>query len=93
MIFLIIPTFENVVDDPIVDEKIFSEYRRSELTDIIERIALEHHFLYVNLFEQFRKHRAEELYYADTHWNPAGQALAAALMSDYLARNNLLAVF
>lgn len=94
LIFLIIPTPIDVEDKwwISVDPAVFPEYRRSGLTDNLDRIAKEHQFLYFNLFEPFRTHRADKLYFSrgDDHWNATGERLAAALLSDYIERNHLL---
>lgn len=91
LVFLFIPAIENTIDEPIVDPKVFPEYSRSAQTDALEQIATERSFLYLDLFEPFRQRRSDGLYFADSHWNPAGQRLAATLMADYIVRHNLLA--
>jgi hypothetical protein len=94
VIFLLIPSPIDVLDqwDASVNPGAFAEYRRSRLTDALEQIAREHNLPFVNLFEPFRSHRAENLYFRtpDDHWNTAGQRLAASLVSDYIVRNHLI---
>ena len=93
MAFLIVPGAIDTSEwDVAVDPAVFPGYRRSELTDILERIAKERHVPYLNLFQPFREHWREELYYhiPDDHWNTAGQKLAAALTADFIVRDQLL---
>jgi hypothetical protein len=94
LVFLIIPAALDELEHwyVSVDPAHFSEYRRSELTDVLESIARKQHLLYINLFEPFRRHQAAKLYHlvGDEHWNAAGQQLAANLMADYVVRNHLL---
>jgi len=94
LIFLIIPSPIDVLDqwDMSIDASRFPEYRRSTLTCILERIVKERNLYYLNLFEPFRTHQAENLFYhgLDDHWNATGERLAATLMADYISRNDAL---
>ena len=94
LIFLIIPSPIDVLDrwDVSVDAARFPEYRRSALTEGVERIVNERNFYYLNLFEPFRTHQPENLYYhgLDDHWNARGQRLAATLTVDYILRHEAL---
>ena len=94
LIFLIIPSPIDVLDqwDMSIDANRFPEYRRSTLTGTLERIVRDRNFYYLNLFEPFRTHQAENLFYhgLDDHWNATGERLAATLMVDYISRNEAL---
>jgi len=94
LLFLIIPAAYDVVEkwDVSVDTRVFPEYRRSELTDVLEQIAIKHGLKYLNLFDLFRSHQAEDIYYhkGDDHWNTRGQQLAAGLTEEYIVGNHLL---
>ena len=94
VIFLIIPSPIDVLDkwDMSIDASRFPEYRRSTLTGTLERIVRDRNFYYLNLFEPFRTHQAENLFYhgLDDHWNATGERLAATLMVDYISRNEAL---
>jgi len=94
LIFLIIPAAIDVEDKRVVsvDPSAFPEYQRSRLTDNLERIAREHQFSYLNLYEPFRARRGDHMYFrgADDHWNATGEKFAADLLTDYIERNHLL---
>ena len=94
LMLMIIPSPFDVVDKYTVsvDTRKYPEYRRSELTDIVEEIAQKHQLPYVNLFRPFREHGAGSLYYVvdNDHWNPAAQQLAASLVAEYIKQQHLL---
>lgn len=94
LMLVIIPSPFDVVDHYIVsvDTRIYPEYRRSELSDIIEGIARKYQLPYVNLFSPFKEHGAGSLYYVvdNDHWNTEGQQLAARLVADYIEQQHLL---
>ncbi len=72
VLFLVIPNPIDAVDkwDISVDSTVFPEYRRSALSDDLEQIARAHGLSYLNLFDQFRAHAAEGLFFhMDPHWN------------------------
>lgn len=83
ILFLIIPSPIDALDhwDVSMDPARFSGYDRARLTGTLEKIMRSHGFHYLNLFQPFRAHQSEGLYYhgLDDHWNAAGQRLAAAL--------------
>jgi len=94
LMLVIIPSPIDAVDDygfP-VDLQKYPDYRRSELTDIIESIARKYELPYVNLFKPFRDHGARPLYYVvdNDHWNPAGQSFAAEVVANYIKQRHLL---
>jgi len=95
LVFLLIPAAIDVADEHEfgeVDPAKYPEYRRSTLTDILEQICQRNGLRAVNLFGPFWQLRAEALYLrlTEDHWNPRGQAYAAALMSEYLSAHNLV---
>lgn len=58
---------------------------------LIKNFADEHGIAVLDLTPIFRAHADEQLYFPkDTHWNVAGNRLAAQAMSDYLLTNGLL---
>ena len=64
----------------------YKNYKRSRLTDTIERICLVHGIPVLNLYQAFSKGNPETLYFRGTnnHWNNAGQKLAAQELASYL---------
>ena len=94
LMLIIIPSAFDVVDNYAVSANAqkYPEYRRSELTDVVEGIARKQQLPYVNLFKPFREHGAAPLYYVvdNDHWNAAGQLLAADLVADYIKHQHLL---
>src|SRR5208337_1600453 len=94
LMLVIIPAAIDVVDDYTVaaDTSKYPEYRRSELTDVVEAIARQHQLPNVNLFKSFREHGASSLYFVvdNDHWNAAGQQFAAGLIADYIKQQHLL---
>ena len=93
-LLLIIPSPVDVVDNyaVTVDTQKYPEYRRPELSDIVEEIAQRHQIPYVNLYKPFREHGASSLYFVvdNDHWNAAGQRLAAELVARYVQQRHLL---
>lgn len=94
LIFLIIPSPIDALDhwDVSIDVQQYPDYQRSALTGAIERVAKADGFHYLNLFATFRSRQSENLFYRglDDHWNATGQRLAAALLTDYISRNDPL---
>jgi hypothetical protein len=94
LMLVIIPSAFDVVDNYTVsvDTRKYPEYRRSELTDIVEGIAQKYQIPCVNLYRPFREHGASSLYYVvdNDHWKPEGQQLAAGLVADYIKQHHLL---
>ncbi|MEW6746684.1 MAG: SGNH/GDSL hydrolase family protein [Planctomycetota bacterium] len=74
-----------------VDPARFPEYERSQLTDVLVRIALRQGVPYVNLFPEYRARDANELYFhgGNDHWNDAGQELAAEIVKDFILSHEL----
>lgn len=91
---LVIPSPFDVVDNyaVTVNAQKYPDYRRSELSDVIEDIARRHQIPYVNLYQPFREHGASSLYFVvdNDHWNAAGQRLAAELVARYIKQRKLL---
>jgi hypothetical protein len=69
----------------------YSAYRPTGLTSAIEAIARRQGIVFVNLFEPFRQHVADGLYYRfDQHWSPEGQLRAARLSARVIAAAGLI---
>lgn len=64
----------------------------SRPTDVLQAIAASNKVSCVNLFPTFRKNRPASLYFRDpeTHWNAAGQQLAAQAVVDELQSSGWL---
>jgi hypothetical protein len=95
LMFLLIPTPIDVADEHEtgeVDPARYPQYKRSNLTDILEQICEKHQLPAVNLFGPFWEHGARELYLKgwDDHWNPMGQELAAELVSNFVVAQSLM---
>jgi hypothetical protein len=91
LLFLLIPTPIDVADEHEageVDPGRYPEYKRSNLTDILEQICERHQLRAVNLFAPFWERGARGLYLKswDDHWNPEGQEFAAELVSNFVVR-------
>jgi hypothetical protein len=96
LLFLIIPSPIDVADGydvGQVDTTLHPGYRRSTLTDALERALADAGLHYVNLFQPFRQQDANGLYFhgVNNHWNARGQDLAARLVAFYVLKNRLLA--
>jgi lysophospholipase L1-like esterase len=95
LVLLIIPhpmDVQDVYEMARVERARYPDYRRSTITDVLQRTAERHRMRFVNLFEPYRQRRAEVLYFSggDQHWNDVGQAVAAELIADYVLTEQLL---
>jgi hypothetical protein len=92
LMLVIVPAPFDIVDHyaVTVDTKKYPEYRRSELSDIVEGIAQKYEIPHVNLYKPFLGHGAASLYFVvdNDHWNAAGQQLAADLVADYIVQHH-----
>ncbi len=83
LFLVIIPAAEDVVPGYQwqVDSASYSGYRRSTLTDDLDRIASTDGIPHLDLFAPFWRQGASTLYFRrdNDHWNDAGQRLAAKL--------------
>jgi hypothetical protein len=72
-----------------VDPARYPAYAPSMLTDALARCCAEAGIPCLDLYRPFRDRGADDLYFRapDDHWNAAGQALAARLTCDAVARN------
>jgi len=93
-VLLIIPSpFDVVVGYPIVlDSARYPRYRRSRLTDVVEQIARRNAMTYVNLYAPFQAAGPESLFFhvGNSHWNDAGERLAAELTARLIRDSSLL---
>ena len=70
----------------------FPEHRRDNLSRTMQEAAEPTGVPTLNLFVPFRGAHPETLYFrgGDTHWNSAGQALAAQLVARFIEARGLL---
>ena len=69
----------------------FTDYRRDRHSSDVEDICERNGIPVLNLFQPFMNNDPDSLYfgYRDTHWNDAGQDLAAQLTAEYIQANML----
>jgi len=96
LVFLLIPHAADVTDHYDswnIDRKKFPDYNGRNQIAPLEETARALGVPFVSLYDTFRQHDANSLYFHvdDDHWNDAGQKLAAEVMAEYLISNNLLA--
>lgn len=66
-------------------ERKYPGYKRTNLTDALERICVENDIHRVNLYDIFLRNTPEKLYFRnDNHWNDRGQDLAAKETASYI---------
>jgi hypothetical protein len=70
----------------------YPQYDRARLSGVLEAMAMRNGIAYLNLFPAFRAQDANLYYFhgGDDHWNDAGQARAAQMLADLIARDQLL---
>jgi hypothetical protein len=93
LLLLIIPESCDVTErcDASRLRRSYSGYRPAGLTSALEAIAQRQGLVFLNLFEPFRQHVDDELYYRfDQHRSPAGQLLAARLSTRVIADAGLI---
>ena len=95
LVFLLVPHAVDVTDHYdswTIDRKRFPDYNGRNQIAPLEETARNLGVPFVSLYDIFRQHDANSLYFHvdDDHWNEAGQKLAAEVMADYLISNNLL---
>lgn len=95
LLLLVVPSAPDVCrgyDTDAADTARFPQYRPDNLTRPIERAADAYAIPYLGLFGPFTATDANALYAhgGDTHWNPAGQALAAKLTARAIVERRLL---
>lgn len=73
-------------DWPAVDRQRFPDYDGRNQVRPLESLAREQGWVALSLYDAFRERDANTLYLhgGDDHWNSAGQALAAQLLSDLM---------
>jgi hypothetical protein len=95
VLFVLLPSPIDVCESydlATVDPKRWPEYQRDAKTDWLAGIAVGLGVPCVDLFDPFRRHDPEKLYFGgcDNHWNDAGQALAARLVAERIRELDLL---
>ena len=90
LLVVVVPSAADVCrhyDRDAVDRSAYPDYRPDNLTRPIDRIASSLDVAYVDLFPAFAAADADALYFkgGDTHWNSAGQVLAADLVAPAVA--------
>jgi hypothetical protein len=67
----------------------YPEYKRTNLTSVIEEACIAAGIQHINLFETFIGNHPESLYFStfDRHWNDRGQELAARTTATYILEN------
>jgi hypothetical protein len=93
LILLILPSPIDVCDhyDIRVEPRQFPQYDRTRLSALVEEIAARHGILYLNLWRAFRSDPVCHYFRGgDGHWNDAGQAQAAQLLSALIIHDGLL---
>lgn len=92
--FLFIPHPSDVTDHYdswLIDRKRFPDYDGRNQIAPLEETARTLRVPFVSLYDIYRQHDANALYFHDDdHWNAAGQRIAAEVMADYLLGYNLL---
>lgn len=96
VLFLFIPHPADLTDQydwGAVDKDRYPEYEGRNQTAPLERFAAETASRSVSLFDAFAAGDPNALYFhgGDDHWSPAGQALAARLVADYILKEGLIA--
>lgn len=95
VVFLFIPhpaDLSDTYDWGAVDELRYPDYDPRNQIAPLERHAIETSSHFVSLFDDFRANDPNRLYLhgGDDHWNPAGQALAASRVAEYVTAQELL---
>lgn len=92
--FLFIPHPSDVTDHYdswLIDRKRFPDYDGRNQIAPLEETARTLRVPFVSLYDIYRQHDENSLYFHDDdHWNAAGQRIAAEAVADYLLGNNLL---
>ncbi len=70
----------------------YPEYKRTNLTDAVERACTLHHINSINLFSAFMKNSPEDLFFraGNDHWTDLGQKLAAKITAKYLIHHAII---
>jgi hypothetical protein len=91
---VILPAALDVCDhyDFRVNAQRYPQYDRSRLSSLVVAVASRNGIPYVNLFPELRAVDANLYYFhgGDNHWNDAGQAKAAQLLSELIEQRQLL---
>ncbi|MCH7959084.1 MAG: SGNH/GDSL hydrolase family protein [Candidatus Hydrogenedentes bacterium] len=69
-----------------------ADYKRSRLTGAVKQICVASDIQYVDLFDVYMRNDPDVLYFGglNSHWNDAGQDLAAEEMVQYILQNRML---
>jgi len=70
----------------------FPKYKRTNLTDAVEKICVSHNINFINLFNLFIKNNPEDLFFraGDDHWTDQGQRLAAKEAALYMIQRAMI---
>jgi hypothetical protein len=93
LILLILPSAIDVCDhyDIRVEPREYPQYDRARLSTLVEEMAARHGILHLNLWHTFQSDPACHYFRGgDGHWDEAGQAQAAQLLSALITHNGLL---
>ncbi len=76
----------------VIDPQEFKQYRPQAITDAYVRLARKAKVPCLDLFQAFVDAGGDPLYFrgGDEHWNPAGQALAASEMANFLLSEKIV---
>lgn len=69
-----------------------ANYKRSRLTGAVKQICVASDIQYVDLFDVYMRSNPDVLYFSglNSHWNDAGQDLAAEETAQYISQNRML---
>lgn len=69
----------------------FPNYKRSSLTDAVNKVCTHNDISCLNLFDIFSRSNPDAIYFKDgnDHWNDAGQEIAAKETAKYIYKNML----
>lgn len=69
----------------------YPKYKKTNLTDAVDRICVSHNINSINLFKVFMENDPEDLFFrGDDHWNDQGQRLAAKETALYIIHHSML---
>jgi len=95
LVFLFIPHAIDVAEEydwGRIEADRFPDYDRRNQIAPLEEMARRHGVPFVSLFDIYRRHDANRLYFhgGNDHWNVDGQRMAAQVVADYVLAHGLL---